>query len=75
MSPRSLHRQLQKEGASLEQRKDEVQRGKAKDLLLRTSKPIKQVAGASEFRNEKSFTRAFQKGAGISPGEFRGTLS
>jgi AraC-like DNA-binding protein len=71
MSARSLHRQLQEEGASLQQLKDEVRFEKAKDLLLRTSKPIKQVAAASGFRNEKSFIRAFQGWAGTSPAEFR----
>lgn len=71
MSPRSLHRQLQEEGASLQQLKDEVRFEKAKDLLLRTSKPIKQVAEASGFRNEKSFTRAFREWSGHSPAEFR----
>ena len=71
MSPRSLHRQLQEEGASLQQLKDEVRSEKAKDLLLRTSKPIKQVAAASGFRNEKSFIRAFRVWTGVSPGEFR----
>ncbi|MES2946339.1 MAG: AraC family transcriptional regulator, partial [Pseudomonadota bacterium] len=64
MSPRSLHRQLQEEGASLQQLKDEVRFEKAKDLLLRTSKPVKQVAAAAGFRNEKSFMRAFQGWAG-----------
>ncbi|MCZ8285131.1 MAG: AraC family transcriptional regulator ligand-binding domain-containing protein, partial [Bacteroidia bacterium] len=44
MSARSLHRQLQEEGASLQHLKDEVRFEKAKDLLLRTAKPIKQVA-------------------------------
>ena len=71
MSPRSLHRQLQEEGASLQQLKDEVRSEKAKDLLLRTVKPIKQVAAASGFRNEKSFIRAFREWTGASPGEFR----
>ena len=71
MSPRSLHRQLQEEGASLQQLKDEVRFERAKDLLLRTSKPIKQVAAASGFRNEKSFIRAFRKWAGVSPAAFR----
>jgi AraC-like DNA-binding protein len=71
MSPRSLHRQLQEEGASLQKLKDEVRFEKAKDLLLRTTKPIKQVAEASGFRNEKSFTRAFREWTGISPGNFR----
>lgn len=71
MSPRSLHRQLQEEGASLQQLKDEVRFERAKDLLLRTAKPIKQVAAASGFRNEKSFTRAFHEWSGETPGGFR----
>ena len=71
MSPRSLHRQLQEEGASLQQLKDEVRFEKARDLLLRTSKPVKQVAEASGFRNEKSFIRAFREWSGNSPAEFR----
>ena len=61
MSPRSLHRQL----------KDEVRFERAKDLLLRTTKPIKQVAASSGFRNEKSFTRAFRQWTGLSPLLFR----
>ncbi|MBI2727565.1 MAG: AraC family transcriptional regulator [Polaromonas sp.] len=71
MSPRSLHRQLQEEGASLQQLKDEVRFERAKDLLLRTSKPIKQVAATSGFRNEKSFTRAFHQWSGETPVGFR----
>ena len=71
MSPRSLHRQLQEEGASLQQLKDEVRFERAKDLLLRTTKPIKQVAAASGFRNEKSFMRAFREWTGLSPLLFR----
>ena len=70
-SPRSLHRQLEEEGASLQQLKDQVRSEKARDLLLRTAKPIKQVAAASGFRNEKSFIRAFREWTGASPGEFR----
>ena len=71
MSPRSLHRQLQEEGASLQQLKDEVRFERAKDLLLRTAKPIKQVAAASGFKNEKSFMRAFRAWTGSSPSAFR----
>lgn len=71
MSSRSLHRQLQEEGASLQNLKDEVRREKAKDLLLRTTKPIKQIAQASGFRNEKSFIRAFRQWTGTSPGAFK----
>jgi AraC-like DNA-binding protein len=71
MSPRSLHRQLKEEGATLQAIKDEVRFERAKDLLLRTTKPIKQVAAASGFRNEKSFMRAFRDWTAASPTEFR----
>jgi AraC-like DNA-binding protein len=74
LSPRSLHRQLLEEGASLQQLKDEVRSEKARELLLRTDKPIKQVASASGFRNEKSFIRAFRGWTGTPPAEFRKSL-
>lgn len=71
MSTRTLHRQLKEEGASLQQLKDEVRSERAKDLLYRTSKPIKQVAAAAGFVNEKSFIRAFRQWTGTSPAQFR----
>lgn len=71
VSARTLHRQLKEEGASLQQLKDEVRRERAQDLLLRTSRPVKQVALQAGFRNEKSFTRAFREWTGLSPAEFR----
>jgi AraC-like DNA-binding protein len=75
MSARTLHRQLKEEGASLQQLKDEVRCERAKDLLYRTAKPVKQVAAACGFRNEKSFLRAFRQWTGTSPAEFRATTS
>lgn len=71
MSPRTLHRQLKDEGASLQALKDEVRQAQAKNLLLRTPRPIKQVADAAGFKNEKSFMRAFKGWSGQSPAEFR----
>ena len=71
MSSRSLHRQLREEGATLQGLKDEVRQDRATDLLLRTARPIKQVAGAVGFRSEKSFIRAFRDWKGQSPAEFR----
>ncbi|MES2879945.1 MAG: AraC family transcriptional regulator [Pseudomonadota bacterium] len=71
VSPRTLHRQLKEEGASLQTLKDEVRQARALDLLLRTSRPIKQVAEAAGFQNEKSFIRAFRGWTGESPAEFR----
>ena len=71
-SARTLHRQLREEGASLQALKDEVRRQRAIELLQRTQRPIKQVAQAVGFVNEKSFIRAFKAWTGRSPGEWRG---
>ena len=70
-SARSLHRQLKDEGASLQALKDTVRRDRAKDLLLRTQRPLKQVAQAVGFVNEKSFIRAFKSWTGQTPAEYR----
>lgn len=71
ISARTLHRQLKDEGASLQQLKDDTRRERASDLLFRTEKPMKQIAAAVGFRNEKSFIRAFRQWTGSSPAEFR----
>ncbi|CAN7416227.1 AraC family transcriptional regulator [Acidovorax sp. LjRoot117] len=71
VSPRTLHRQLKEEGATLQGLKDEVRQSRAVDLLHRTDRPIKQVAEAAGFVNEKSFIRAFRSWTGHSPAEFR----
>ena len=71
VSPRTLHRQLKEEGASLQSLKDEVRQKRARDLLLRTVRPVKQVAQAAGFLNEKSFIRAFGHWTGQTPAEFR----
>ena len=71
VSPRTLHRQLKEEGASLQALKDEVRSARARDLLLRTARPVKQVAQAAGFQNEKSFIRAFSHWTGLTPTEFR----
>jgi AraC-like DNA-binding protein len=71
MSPRTLHRQLKDEGATLQALKDEVRRHRATELLLRSRRPVKQVAEAAGFQSEKSFIRAFRGWTGHSPAEFR----
>ncbi|MEY4978846.1 MAG: Urease operon transcriptional activator [Pseudomonadota bacterium] len=71
LSARSLHRQLQAEGATLQALKDDTRRQRAMDLLQRTQKPLKQVAEAAGFQNEKSFMRAFKDWTGVTPGEWR----
>lgn len=71
LSARSLHRQLKEEGASLQTLKDEVRKQLALTLLQRTNRPIKQVAQATGFQNEKSFMRAFKAWTGLTPAECR----
>jgi transcriptional regulator GlxA family with amidase domain len=41
------------------------------DLLLRTQRPIKQIAAEVGFQNEKSSMRAFKGWAGATLDEFR----
>jgi AraC-like DNA-binding protein len=45
---------------------------RAKDLLYRSTRPVKQVAALAGYRNEKSFIRAFKAWTGSTPSEFRG---
>lgn len=71
LSARTLHRQLKEEGASLQQLKDAVRRDMASELLLRTTRPIKQIAAEVGFVNEKSFMRTFKTWTGQTPDEFR----
>jgi len=51
--------------------KDEVRSARARDLLLRTTRPVQQVAQAAGFQNEKIFIRAFSHWTGLTPTEFR----
>lgn len=71
VSSRTLHRQLSEEGASLQGLKFEARRERAVDLLLRTNRPIKHIAQAVGYQNEKSFSRAFKEWMGESPSHFR----
>jgi len=71
VSTRTLHRQLKDEGASLQGLKDEVRLERARDLLYRSTKPMKQVAAAVGFQSEKSFNRAFRQWTGTTPAKFR----
>jgi AraC-like DNA-binding protein len=71
ISTRTLHRQLSKEGASLRELKRKARLERAKQALARSSQPIKRVAFAVGFRNEKAFARAFRQWTGESPSLFR----
>jgi AraC-like DNA-binding protein len=71
LSTRSLHRQLQEEGSSLQAIKDSIRLERAKALLAQTDKPIKQIAAQLGFGNAKSFIHAFRQWNGVTPGAWR----
>lgn len=71
LSPRTIHRHLREEGTTLQALKDQVRRDLAMDLLLRTQRPLKQIAEAAGFQNEKSFIRAFKGWTGRTPADVR----
>lgn len=71
LSPRSLHRQLQQAGTSMQQLKDEVRCQRACALLLRSDIPLKRIALACGFASEKSFGRAFVQWLGSPPQTYR----
>jgi AraC-like DNA-binding protein len=71
ISTRTLHRQLHEEGAALQPLKDEMRRELAIEQLCRSTRPIKQIAHAVGFDNDKSFARAFKQWTGASPSEYR----
>jgi AraC-like DNA-binding protein len=71
VSVRTLHRQLQEEGTSLQALKDAVRREQAIDQLCRTNHSIKHIALAVGFASEKTFARAFRHWTGESPSEYR----
>ena len=71
VSVRTLHRQLEAEGVSLQALKDAVRKEQAIAQLCRTSSPIKQIARSTGFASEKTFARAFRNWTGKSPSEYR----
>jgi AraC-like DNA-binding protein len=71
VSVRTLHRQLEEEGTSLQALKNAVRRERAIDQLCRTGQPIKQIALSIGFASEKTFARAFRHWTGESPSEYR----
>lgn len=74
ISVRTLHRQLREEGSSVLAIKNAARREQAIDLLRRTSRPIKQIAAATGFASDKTFTRAFKDWTGQAPADYRSRL-
>lgn len=71
LSVRTLHRQLAREGCTLQALKDEARRERALALLQRSQRPIKQVARAVGYASDKTFARAFRQWTGLTPAQAR----
>ena len=75
VSTRTLHRRLQKEGASLRRLKGSARMDHAKQNLAGTAHSIKRIAFSIGFRSEKSFARAFRHWTGETPSAFRSRIT
>lgn len=71
VSPSSFRRQLEREGRSYQQIKDEVRRVTAFECLRETDMSIAEVAERTGFQEPSAFHRAFKKWTGESPGGYR----
>ena len=71
MSPRSLDRYLQREGAGYRALLQQVRHERAQRLLLNSGTSITQIALELGYTDAANFTRAFRKIEGVSPSVFR----
>lgn len=75
LSVTSFRRQLQREGFSFQEIKDEVRRSIAFGCLRNTDLSVAAIAEKVGFRETSAFHRAFKKWTGESPGSYRLKLS
>ncbi|MDR6712845.1 AraC-like DNA-binding protein [Pseudomonas hunanensis] len=73
-SASSFRRQLEREGRSYQQIKDEVRRAMAFEHLREGSLSIAEIAEQTGFQEPSAFHRAFKKWTGQSPGSYRSHL-
>ncbi|WP_430292839.1 AraC family transcriptional regulator [Pseudomonas sp. B1-22] len=71
MSIASFRRQLQREGFSFQQLKDEVRRNIAFECLRTPGLSIAEIAERAGFQEASAFHRAFRQWTGESPGQYR----
>lgn len=71
VSPRTLYRELQREGTSLQELKNRVRCERAQALLLRSNRSLAQISADVGFGSEKSFIRAFGSWTGQTPQAWR----
>lgn len=75
MSPRTLHRRLEEEGASFRGIKEALRRDIALARLTKTRQPIAQVAADLGYADTSAFYRAFTAWTGLSPERYRKQLA
>lgn len=71
MSPRTLRRRLQEQGATFQRLLDEARYELARYNLLQTELDVSQIAFRLGYSDVGSFDRAFRRWAGMSPLSFR----
>lgn len=75
LSPRTLHRRLEEEGASFRTIKDATRRDIAYARLTKTTQPIARIAADLGYADTSTFYRAFVSWSGVSPERFRAQLA
>lgn len=75
LSPSSFRRQLEREGCSFQQIKDQVRRAMAFECLRDSDLSVAEIAAQTGFQEPSAFHRAFKKWTGESPGSYRQRLS
>ncbi len=75
MSPRTLHRRLDEEGASFRSIKEALRRDIALARLTKTRQPIARVAADLGYADTSAFYRAFTSWTGLSPERYRKHLA
>ncbi|NIF27048.1 AraC family transcriptional regulator [Pantoea sp. Tr-811] len=75
ISASTFRRQLEREGRSYQQIKDEVRRAMAFERLREGVLSIAEIAEQAGFQEPSAFHRAFKKWTGQSPGSYRARLA
>jgi len=71
VSSRTMRRQLASEGVSLRLLQEEVREALAEELLVRHGRSVAEIAERLGYSQVSSFTQAFRRWKGVSPGKFR----
>lgn len=69
--PRSLRRELARDGTTFETIKDDVRHAVSRELLSLTSLPVGEIAETLDFATPNAFNRAFRRWSGASPTAWR----